>query len=90
MRLKKLRESLQPSISALTSAADYWSEMNMRGKSGNEHYIKAVKLVEEIKLYIVEHERKEHEELRLPSRTDGGLHRRMDDGMADSGVERFG
>ena len=90
MRLKTLRESLQPVISDLQDAADYWSEMTMRGKSGNEHYIKVVKLIEEVKMYVIEHERKEHEELRIPSGSDGGLHRRMDDGMADSGVERFG
>jgi len=90
MRLKMLRKSLQPSIDSLTDCADYWSEMTMRGKSGNEHYIKCVKTIEQLKLYILENERKQDEELRLPSRTDGGLHRRMDDGMEDSGVERFG
>lgn len=74
MRLKTLRESLQPSISSLQDAADYWSEMHVRGKSGHEHYIKSVKLIEEVKLYITEHEREErNEELRLPSRSDGGL-----------------
>ena len=90
MRLKTLRESLQPTITTLSECADYWSEMNMRGKSGHNHYVKVVKLIEEIKMYILENERKQDEELRLPSRSDGRLHRRMDDGVADSGVERFG
>jgi len=90
MRLKTLRESLQPTITTLSDCADYWSEMNMRGKSGHNHYVKVVKLIEEIKMYILENERKQDEELRLSSRSDGGLHRRMDDGMEDSGVERFG
>jgi len=90
MRLKTLRESFQPSISELQDIADYWSEIHVRGKSGHEHYIKAIKLIEDIKLYIVDHERKQDEELRLSSRSDGGLHRRMDDRVEDSGVERFG
>jgi hypothetical protein len=64
--------------------------MTCRGKSGHEHYIKAVKLIEDIKMYIVDNERKEHEELRLSSGSDGGLHGRMDDRLADSGVESFG
>ena len=90
MRLKTLRESLQPSINELQDAADYWSEMHVRGKSGHEHYIKAVKLMEDIKMYIVDHERKKHEELRIPSRSNGGLHTTTHESMEDSGVERFG
>lgn len=90
MRLKTLRESLQPTITALNECADYWSEMHMRGKIGHQHYVACVKQIEQLKLYVIEHERKEHEELRLPSRSNGRLHRRMDDGMEDSGIEYFG
>jgi len=47
--------------------------------------------MEQIKLFIIEAERKERdEELRLPSRTDGGLHKETYDSMEDSGVEQFG
>jgi len=90
MRLKTLRESLSPAIKELTNAADYWSEMTMRGKSGSQHYIKLVKQIQELKTYIIESERNDNEELRLPSRSNGGLYRGMDDGVADSGIEYFG
>ena len=90
MRLKTLRQSLSPTIKELTNAADYWSEMTMRGKSGGHHYIMLVKQIQELKTYIIESERNDNEELRLPSRTNGGLYRRMDDGVEDSGVEHFG
>ena len=90
MRLKTLRKSYQPAIDTLTEIADYWSEMHFRGKSGHEHYIKAVKTIEDLKLYVLDHERKEHEELRLSSRADGGLQQRPHDKLEDSGIENFG
>lgn len=90
MRLKTLRKSLQPSIDSLTDCADYWSEMHMRGKLGDEHYIKVVKTIEDLKLYVLDHERKSHEELRLSSRTNGGLQQRPHDQLEDSGIENFG
>lgn len=91
MRLKTLRESLQPTITTLTECADYWSEMHMRGKIGQAHYFKCVKYIEELKLYVLEEERKQRdEELRVPSRANGGLHKETHDNMEDSGVERFG
>ena len=90
MRLKTLRESLQPSISSLEEAADYWSEMHMRGKTGHAHYIQCIKYIEQLKLYVLDHERKQHEELRIPSRSNGGLHTTTHESMEDSGVERFG
>jgi hypothetical protein len=68
-----LRERLQPTIIHLTEAIDYYSEQNMRGKSGIEHYIRLVKIVEDIKLYIVEQERKDNEKLCVPSGSNGGL-----------------
>jgi hypothetical protein len=45
----------------------------MRGKSGIEHYIRLVKIVEDIKLYIVEQERKDNEKLCVPSGSNGRL-----------------
>ena len=90
MRLKTLRKSLQPTITALNECADYWSEMHIRGKTGHEHYIKCVKTIEELKLYILENERKEDEALRLLSRSNGGLQQRPHDQLEDSGIENFG
>jgi len=90
MRLMTLRESLQPSIKALTEATDYWSEITMRGKAGGHHYIMLVKTIEQLKTYILEAERADDEELRLSSRSNGRLHKNMDEGMEDSGVEYFG
>jgi hypothetical protein len=69
-----LRESLNQSIIQLTNAADYWSEQTLRGKAGGHHYIKIVKTIEELKTYIIESERNDREELRLSSRSDGGLY----------------
>jgi len=75
----------------LTEAIDYYSEEHIRGNpNAKEYYVKLVKLVEEVKLFILENERKKDEEVCLSSRSDGGLHRRMDDRVEDSGVERFG
>ena len=69
-----LRESLSQTIIQLTKAADYWSEQTARGKTGGHHYIKIVKTIEDLKTYITESERNDREELRLSSRSDGGLY----------------
>jgi len=89
MRLQTLRQSLQPSIKALTEAADYWSEMTVRGKAGGHHYIMLVRAIQDLKNYILEAERNDNEELRLSSGTDGGLLRRVDDTMEDEGIPQF-
>jgi len=68
-----LRTSLQPTITALTEAIDYYSEKNVIVGEGGEHYTKLVKIMEDIKLYILENERTSDEELRVSSRSDGGL-----------------
>jgi len=90
MQLKTLRQSLSPALTELTNAADYWSEMTMRGKSSGNHYIKIIKQIEELKTYIIESERNDDEELRLPSRTNGRLHKAKNETLEDSGVELFG
>ena len=70
-----LRERLQPTIIHLTEAIDYYSEQHIRGNpNAKEYYVKLVKLVEEVKLFILENERKEDEEVCLSSRSDGGLY----------------
>ena len=91
MQSQKLRKSLQPVISDLQDAIDYWSEATIRGVADHTNYLFLIKQMEQIKLFIIEAERKERdEELRLPSRTDGGLHKETHDSMEDSGVEQFG
>ena len=91
MRLSTLRESLQPSIDELIRATDYWSEMTMRGKEGGHHYIMLVRVVQDLKNYILESERYERDEkLCVSCGTDGGLQQEPNDSMEDSGVERFG
>jgi len=94
MQSKTLRESLSPVIKELTNSIDHWSEVAVRQDSvlPQEHlyYHKLVKVMEDLKLFIIEQERYTNEELRLPSRANGRLHRRMDDGMEDSGIEYFG
>lgn len=56
-------------------AIDYYSEQHIRGVEGaKEYYIKLVKIVEDLKLYIIEEERKAREELCVSSRSDGGLY----------------
>ena len=70
-----LRERVQPTITHLMEAIDYYSEQHMRGKSGaEEYYVKLIKIVEDLKLFIIEEERKDREELRLLSGSDGGLY----------------
>jgi len=69
-----LRESLAQTIINLTKAIDYWSEQTVRGKEGSDHYVRLVKIMEDLKSYIIEEERKSREELRLSSRSNGGLH----------------
>lgn len=94
MQSKTLRQSLNPVIKELTNSIDHWSEVAVRqdNVSPQEHlyYHKLVKVMEDLKLFIIEQERYTNEELRLPSRSDGGLYRRVDDRMEDSGVEHFG
>ena len=68
-----LRERLQPTITHLTEAIDYYSETNVKLGKGGQHYTKLVKVMEDIKLYILENERTSDEELRIPSRTNGRL-----------------
>jgi len=65
---------LQPTIIALTEAIDYYSEQNIRVGKGGKHYTKLVKVMEDIKLYILENERTSDEELRVSSRSNGRLH----------------
>ena len=70
-----LRERLQPTIIHLTEAIDYYSEEHIRGNpNAKEYYVRLVKLVEDVKLFILENERKENEEVCLSSRSDGRLH----------------
>ena len=56
-----LRESLQPTITQLTKAIDYWSEhaIVQDSMSPNDHvyYHKLVKTMEDLKLFITEQER---------------------------------
>ena len=84
-----LRESLQPTISQLTKAIDYWSEQTVKGKSGGHHYIRLVRTMEELKLYIIESERNDREELRLSSRSDGGLFKEAHDELARESQEEI-
>jgi len=79
-----LRESLSQTIIQLTNAADYWSEQTLRGRTGGHHYIKIVKTIEELKTYIIESERNDREELRLSSRSDGGLYTETHDWVEDA------
>jgi len=78
MELKTLRQSLEETIKQLTKAIDYWSEMTTRGVPGGHHYIRLVRVMEDLKTYIISSERYEDEKLRLSSRTDGGLHEGSD------------
>ena len=74
MESTSLRTILQPTITKLTEAIDYYSEQNVRVGKGGQHYTKLVKVVEDIKLYILENERTSDEELRVSSRSNGRLH----------------
>mgnify|MGYP001064244859 CR=1 FL=1 len=58
MSFKTLRESLQPVIDELQAATDYWSEEYIKTNRGSEHYTKCTKLIEDLKIYILEDERK--------------------------------
>jgi len=70
-----LRQSLQPTITELIKAIDYWSAQTVVHQRGSEHYVKLVKTCENIKHYILEDERKDNvEKLRVSSGSDGGLH----------------
>lgn len=61
MRSMTLRETLQPTITQLTEAIDYWSERAITEESmlPNDHvyYHKLVKVMEDLKLFIIEQER---------------------------------
>ena len=78
MELMTLRESLEQTIIQLTRAIDYWSEMTTKGVPGGHHYIHLVRTMEDLKTYIISSERYNNEELRLSSRTNGGLHKGSD------------
>ena len=90
MQLKNLRTTLQPTITELTKAADYWSEQYVRGRASYQEYSRITMILQDIKDFIVTNERNGDEELRLSSGSNGGLHEDMDEGMANSGVEYFG
>ena len=68
-----LRTRLQPTITALTEAIDYYSETNVMVGKGGEHYTKLIKVMEDLKLYILENERTSDEELRVSGRSNGRL-----------------
>lgn len=68
-----LREKLQPTITHLTEVIDYYSEQSIVSGKGGKHYTKLVKVMEDIKLYILENERTSDEELRVSSRPNGRL-----------------
>jgi len=70
---------LNPLILAYTSAIDHYSKETIVDGTGQEHYIALVKRLEDLKAYIIENERKNNEELRIPSRTNGGLHEKTND-----------
>jgi hypothetical protein len=80
-----LRESLQPTISALQTAIDYWSVVAVRqdGITPSEHihYTKLVGVMKELKEYIIEQERYSDEELCISSGSNGGLLTQEDDVM---------
>lgn len=61
MQSKTLRETLQPTITQLTEAIDYWSEYAVRQESmlpqHHVYYHKLVKTMEDLKLFIIEQER---------------------------------
>ena len=84
-----LRESLQPTISALQTAIDYWSVVAVRQDgippSEHIHYTKLVGVMKELKEYIIEQERYSDEELCISSRSNGGLHTKADDSVETTG-----
>jgi len=79
-----LRENLNPLILAYTSAIDQYSKETVVSGTGQEHYIALVKRLEDLKTYIIENERKNNEELRIPSRSNGRLHQETNDSLETS------
>ena len=65
-----LRKNLNPLIIAYTNAIDHYSKETVVDGTGQEHYVALVKRLEDLKTYIIENERKNNEELRIPSRTN--------------------
>ena len=80
-----LRLSLQPTITELQTAIDYWSVVAVRqdGISPDEHihYTKLVGVMKDLKDYIIEQERYSDEELCISSGSNGGLHRKENDSV---------
>jgi len=80
-----LRQKLQPTITHLTEAIDYYSEEHIKGNaSAREYYVRLVKLVEDLKLFILENERKDNEEVCLSSRSNGRLFTKTYDQLEDA------
>ena len=83
-----LRLSLQPTITELQTAIDYWSVVAVRqdGISPDEHihYTKLVGVMKDLKDYIIEQERYSDEELCISSGSNGGLHGTENDSMETS------
>ena len=85
--LKHLRTSLQPTITELQTAIDYWSTVAVRQErmSPEEHiyYNKLVAVMKDLKEFIIEQERYDDDEtIRILSRSNGGLHTETNDSMA--------
>ena len=80
-----LRASLQPTISALQTAIEYWSVVAVRqdgiSPSEHSHYTKLVGVIKELKEYIIEQERYSDEELCISSGSNGGLHSEENDSV---------
>jgi len=69
----------------LTEAIDYYSEEHIKGNpNAREYYVRLVKLVEDVKLFILENERKENEELCVSSGSNGGLFTETYDQLEDA------
>ena len=78
-----LRQSLQPTIIELTKATDYWSEQYVRGRASYQEYTKIILIMQELKNFILEHERNDDETIRALSRSNGGLHSEENDSMTN-------
>ncbi len=79
-----LRQSLQPTITELTKATDYWSEQYVRGRASYQEYTKIILIMQDLKNFILEHERNDDETIRVLSRSNGGLHTKANDSVETS------
>jgi len=79
-----LRQSLQPTITELTKATDYWSEQYVRGRASYQEYTRIILIMQDLKNFILEHERNDDETIRVLSRSNGGLHTEADDSVETS------